>query len=76
MAIHVRRREFIAVTLVSAVVKRNIAVVNGNLCEASIPPTTISPPPIATRVITTCRSVKAPIDIPRIMETPLLAYSN
>jgi hypothetical protein len=57
------------VTLVSAVVKRNRAVVTGNLCEANIPPTTISPLPIATRVIMTCRSVKAPIDIPKIMET-------
>jgi hypothetical protein len=31
------------VTLVSAVVKRKSAVVTGNLSEASIPPTTISP---------------------------------
>src|SRR5262245_34884359 len=57
------------VTLVSAVVKRNNAVVIGNLCEANIPPTTISPPPIATRVIMTCKIVKAPTDIPRIMES-------
>jgi hypothetical protein len=33
------------VTLVSIVVKRNNAVVPGNLCEASIPPTTIKPTP-------------------------------
>src|SRR5262249_32926293 len=58
------------VTLVSAVVKRKSAVVTGNLSEASIPPTTISPLPIATRVIATCKIVKAPTDIPRIMEVP------
>src|SRR5215472_10333897 len=57
------------VTLVSTVVKRNNAVVTGNLCEANIPPTTISPLPIATRVIMTCKIVKAPSDIPRIMES-------
>jgi len=33
------------VTLVSAVVKRNSAVVTGNLCEANIPPTTIQSTP-------------------------------
>src|SRR5262245_25884453 len=58
------------VKLVSAVVKRKIAVVTGNLFEANIPPTTISPLPIATRVIMTCKIVKAPTDIPRIMESP------
>src|SRR5215468_7983880 len=57
------------VMLVSAEVKRNSAVVTGNLCEANIPPTTISPLPIATRVIMTCKIVKAPSDIPRIMES-------
>ena len=57
------------VMLVSAEVKRNSAVVTGNLCEANIPPTTISPLPIATRVIMTCKIVKAPIDIPRIIES-------
>src|SRR5215831_2247528 len=56
------------VTLVSAVVKRNRAVVAGNLCEANIPPTTISPLPIAARVIMTCKTVNAPTDIPRIIE--------
>src|SRR5262249_5763396 len=58
------------VKLVSAVVKRKSAVVTGNLFEANIPPTTISPLPIATRVIMTCKIVKAPTDIPRIMESP------
>src|SRR5262245_14610559 len=58
------------VRLVSAVVKRKSAVVTGKLFEASIPPTTISPLPIATRVIATCKIVKAPTDIPRIMEVP------
>src|SRR5262249_27056580 len=58
------------VELVSAVVKRKIAVVTGNLFEANIPPTTISPLPIATRVIMTCKIVKAPSDIPKIMESP------
>src|SRR5262245_10821017 len=58
--------------LVSAVVRRKIAVVPGNLCEANIPPTTISPLPIATRVMMTCKSVKAPTDIPRIMESPVI----
>src|SRR5262249_57656695 len=57
------------VTLVSAVVKRNSAVVTGNLCEANISPTTISPLPIATRVIMTCKIVKAPTDIPRIIDS-------
>jgi hypothetical protein len=57
---------------VSAVVKRKSAVVAGNLFEANIPPTTISPLPIATRVIMTCKIVKAPTDIPRIMESPLV----
>src|SRR5215468_5486417 len=61
------------VTLVSIVVKRNIAVVTGNLCEANIPPTTISPLPIATRVITTCKTVKAPTDVPRIMDSPVVS---
>jgi hypothetical protein len=56
------------VTLVSAVVKRNSAVVTGNLCEANIPPITISPLPIATRVMMTCKIVNAPVDIPRIIE--------
>jgi hypothetical protein len=51
------------------VVKRNSAVVTGNLCEANIPPTTINPLPIAIRVIITCKIVKAPTDIPRIMES-------
>jgi hypothetical protein len=60
------------VTLVSAVVKRNSAVVPGNLCEANIPPTTTNPLPIAIRVIMTCRRVKAQIDIPRIIERPPL----
>src|SRR5262249_11898450 len=55
------------VKLVSAVVMRKSAVVAGNLFEANIPPTTISPLPIATRVIMTCEIVKAPTDIPRIM---------
>jgi hypothetical protein len=50
------------VTLVSAVVKRNSAVVTGKLSEANIPPTTISPLPIATRVMVTCKIVKAPTD--------------
>jgi hypothetical protein len=59
------------VKLVSAVVKRKSAVVTGNLFEANIPPTTISPLPIATRVIMTCKIVKAPTDIPRIMGSPL-----
>ena len=63
------------VTLVSAVVKRKSAVVTGNLSEASIPPTTISPLPIAIRVIATCKIVKAPTDIPRIMEVPVVARS-
>jgi hypothetical protein len=58
------------VKLVSPVAKRNNAVVTGNLCEANIPPATISPLPIATRVIMTCTSVKTPTDIPRIMEGP------
>src|SRR5262249_36489528 len=57
------------VTLVSAVVRRKIAVVPGNLCEANIPPTTISPLPIATKVMMTCKRVKAPTDIPRIIES-------
>ena len=48
------------VTLVSAVVERKSAVVTGNLCEANIPPTIISPLPMATRVIMTCKTVKAP----------------
>ena len=48
------------VKLVSAVAKRKSAVVTGNLFEANIPPTTISPLPIATRVIMTCKIVKAP----------------
>src|SRR5262249_8885992 len=56
--------------LVSAVVKRNSAVVPGSLCEANIPPTTINPLPIAIRVMTTCRRVNAPTDIPKIMEAP------
>jgi len=56
------------VTLVSAVEKRNSAAVTGNLCEANIPPTTISPLPIATRVMMTCKIVNAPVDIPRIIE--------
>src|SRR5215467_1921510 len=63
------------VTLVSAVVKRKSAVVTGSLFEANIPPTTINPLPIATRVIMTCKIVKAPTDIPRIMEVPLVACS-
>jgi hypothetical protein len=64
------------VTLMSAVVKRNSAVVTGNLSEANIPPPTISPLPIATRVMATCKIVKAPTDIPRIMEIPrCFAYS-
>jgi hypothetical protein len=45
------------VTLVSAVVKRKGAVVTGNLFEANIPPTTISPLPMATRVIATCNTM-------------------
>src|SRR5262245_62128351 len=60
------------VRLVSAVVKRKSAVVTGKLFEANIPPTTISPLPIATRVIMTCKIVKAPTDIPRIMESPVV----
>ena len=60
------------VKLVSAVVKRKSAVVTGKLFEANIPPTTISPLPIATRVIMTCKIVKAPTDIPRIMEIPVV----
>src|SRR6516162_7203229 len=60
------------VTLVSIVVKRNIAVVTGNLCEANTPPTTISQLPIATRVITTCKTVKVPTHIPRIMDSPVV----
>jgi hypothetical protein len=56
------------VKLVSAVVKRKSAAVT--VFEANIPPTTISPLPIATRVIMTCKIVKAPTDIPRIMESP------
>src|SRR5262249_52433979 len=64
------------VKLVSAVVKRKSPVVTGNLFEANIPPTTISPLPIATRVIMTCKIVKAPTDIPRIIgKSPLLACS-
>src|SRR5262245_30968826 len=55
------------VKLVSAVVKRKIAVVTGILFEANIQRTTISPLPIATRVIMTCKIVKAPTDLPRIM---------
>ena len=43
----------VILALVSAVVKRNSAVVTGNLSEANIPPTTISPLPIATRVMMT-----------------------
>jgi len=58
------------VKLVSAVVKRKSAVVTGKRFEANIPPTTISPLPIATRVIMTCKIVKAPTDIPRIIESP------
>jgi hypothetical protein len=57
------------VKLVSAVVKRKSAVVTGKLFEANIPPTTISPLPIAERVIMTWKIVKAPTDIPRIMES-------
>jgi hypothetical protein len=38
------------VKLVSAVVKRKSTVVTGNLFKANIPPTTISPLPIAIRV--------------------------
>jgi hypothetical protein len=60
------------VTLVSAVVKRNSAVVTGNLSEANIPPKTISPLPIAIRVMMTCKMVKAPTDIPRIMGIPVV----
>jgi hypothetical protein len=41
------------VKLVSAVVKRKSAVVTGKVFEANIPPTTISPLPIATSVIMT-----------------------
>jgi hypothetical protein len=51
------------------------AVVTGNLFEANIPPTTISPLPIAIRVIMTCKIVKAPTDIPRIMEVSIVARS-
>jgi len=32
----------------------------GNVCDANIPPTTISPLPIAISVIMTCSSVKDP----------------
>ena len=60
------------VTLVSAVVKRNSSVVTGSLCEANIPPTTISPLPMATSVIMTCKIVKVPIDIPRIIELSVI----
>jgi hypothetical protein len=63
------------VTLVSTVVKRKNAVVTGNLFEANIPPTTISPLPIARRVIMTCKIVKAPTDMPRIMDVPVVARS-
>src|SRR5262245_51511815 len=63
------------VKLVSPVVKRNNAVVTGNLCEANIPPTTISPLPIATRVIMTCKIVKAPTDIPKIIDGPVVNCS-
>jgi hypothetical protein len=63
------------VTLVRAVVNRKSALVPGSLCEANIPPTTISPLPIAINVIMTCRRVKAGIDIPRIMTCPLLLLS-
>ncbi|MFY9835405.1 MAG: hypothetical protein WAK55_02865 [Xanthobacteraceae bacterium] len=59
------------VTLVSAVVKRKSAVVTGNLSEANIPPTTINPLPIATRVMATCKIVKAPADIPKIIGSPV-----
>jgi hypothetical protein len=58
------------VKLVSAVVKRKNAVVTGNLFEANIPPTTISPLQITTLMIMTCKIVKAPTDIPTIMESP------
>src|SRR5262249_14302954 len=57
------------VTLVSAVVKRNNAVVIGNLCEANIPHTTISQLQIATIVKMTCKLVKAPTYIPRITKS-------
>ena len=60
------------VKLVSAVVKRKSAVVPGNLCEANIPPTTIRPLAIAINVIITCGRMNAPIDIPRIMERPVI----
>jgi hypothetical protein len=64
------------VKLVSAVVKRKSAVVSGNLFEANIPPTTISPLPIATRVIMTCKIVKAPTDIPRHGKSPLFMLTR
>jgi hypothetical protein len=57
----------------NSVVRRKSAVVPGSRCEANIPPTAISPLPIATRVITTCKSVNPPIDIPRIMKVVLVA---
>jgi hypothetical protein len=63
------------VTLVSAVVKRNSAVVTGYLSEANIPPTTISPLPIAIRVMMTCKMVKAPTSLPRIMAIPVVGHS-
>ena len=59
------------VKLVSAVVKRKSAVVTGNLFEANIPPTTISPLPIATRVIMTCR----PSTSLGSWKSPLLTHS-
>ena len=55
-------------TLVSTVVSRNSAVVTGSRRDANIPPTAMSPLPMATSVIATCKSVKAPIDNPNIMK--------
>ena len=55
------------VTPVKTVVNRNSAVIPGSQCEANIPPTTISPLPMAIKQIMTCRRVKAAIDIPGVM---------
>src|SRR5580658_1446318 len=63
------------VRLVSTVVSRKSAVVSGSRFEANIPPTTTSPLPMAISVMTTWKSVKAPIDSPRTMTcSPILCF--
>ena len=58
------------VRLVNTVVSKNSALLKGSRREANIPPTTINPLPMAMRVIATCKSVKAPVDNPKIMIGP------